>query len=151
MVPTPKIPVTNDYHDTAIIDDYQWLEQAGTLQVKAWTQAENERTRSYFDRLPYRNGIAQQLVADVTQIRAQKCLDLRARPLKMLVFFGSEPCLQGREPPEIVGQTRIEEGAGVIAQAVDGDDNGHVRRDQSQQGIGRRRGRRISAKRGGTS
>jgi prolyl oligopeptidase len=61
-VAAARIPVTNDYQNIMVIDDYQWLEQAGTPPVKAWTQAQNERTRSYFDLLPYRNGIAQQLM-----------------------------------------------------------------------------------------
>jgi prolyl oligopeptidase len=60
-VPTPRQPVTNVYHGVAVVDDYQWLEDATAPAVRQWTRLENERTRAYFAGLPYREGIAQQL------------------------------------------------------------------------------------------
>lgn len=61
-VPTPREPVTNVYHGTVVVDDYQWLEDASSSAVKEWTRLQNERTRSFFERLPYRDGIAQELM-----------------------------------------------------------------------------------------
>jgi prolyl oligopeptidase len=67
-VPTPQHPVTNYYHGVAVADDYQWLEESGTPPVRDWTREQNERTAEYFGRLPYREGIAQQL----TQLRSEE-------------------------------------------------------------------------------
>jgi prolyl oligopeptidase len=60
-VPAPAQPVTNVYHGVMVVDAYQWLEDAPAPAVRAWSQAQNERTRGYFSRLPFRDGIAQQL------------------------------------------------------------------------------------------
>ena len=62
-VPTQRQAVTNNYHGEAVIDPYQWLENVGGpgSPVKNWTGLQNERTRDYYSRLPYRDGIAQQL------------------------------------------------------------------------------------------
>lgn len=60
-VPTPIVPVTNYYHGVAVVDDYQWLENGTNPAVRAWTRAQNERTRAYFDRLNFRAGLTQEL------------------------------------------------------------------------------------------
>lgn len=56
-----KKPVTNEYHGTKVEDDYQWLEDDDNAEVKAWSDAENKRTRAYLDSLPDHEAIAQQL------------------------------------------------------------------------------------------
>src|SRR6266487_424958 len=61
-VPAPRQPVTNSFESVQVIDNYQWLEDASAAPVKEWTHLQNERTRGYFDRLWFRNGIAQQLM-----------------------------------------------------------------------------------------
>ena len=60
-VPAPLEPVTNVYHGVAVVDNYQWLEDANAPAVEEWVRLQNERTDDYFARLPYRDGIAQQL------------------------------------------------------------------------------------------
>ena len=60
-VPTPREPVTNVYHGVAVVDDYQWLEDATNPAVRDWTRAQNERTRGYFDQLPFHDGVAEEL------------------------------------------------------------------------------------------
>lgn len=67
-VSTSREPVTNSYHGTMVVDDYQWLEDASAPAVREWTRAQNTRTREYFSYLPYRDGIAQQL----TQLRSEE-------------------------------------------------------------------------------
>src|SRR5260370_20890600 len=54
-------PVTNSYHTELVLDNYQWLENASSGSTRDWTRLQNERPRSYFARLPFREGIAQQL------------------------------------------------------------------------------------------
>src|SRR5262245_25257308 len=60
-VPTPLHPATNAYQGTTVIDNYEWLEDPSSPPVRDWIGLENARTRTYFDSLPFRNGIAQQL------------------------------------------------------------------------------------------
>src|SRR6184192_2043771 len=58
---TPKKPVSTDYHGVTVEDPYQWLEQDNDPQVKAWSGAQNQRTRHYLDQLPDRAAIEKQL------------------------------------------------------------------------------------------
>jgi prolyl oligopeptidase len=59
--PTPKHPVTNAYWGTAVVDDYQWLENFDDPAVKEWNAAQNQFTRAYLDKLPERQKIADRL------------------------------------------------------------------------------------------
>src|SRR6266699_2322425 len=58
---TPKKPVSTEYHGVTVEDPYQWLEQDNDPQVKAWSGAQNQRTRQYLDHLPDRAAIEKQL------------------------------------------------------------------------------------------
>src|SRR5438045_1147607 len=60
-VDTPAKPVQEKYHGTSVTDPFQWLEDPSSTEVKQWVAEENKRTRLYFDRLPYREGLAEQL------------------------------------------------------------------------------------------
>ncbi len=51
---TPKVPVVDVYHGTKITDNYRWLEDSAAPAVKAWSDAQNSRTRGYLDALPHR-------------------------------------------------------------------------------------------------
>jgi prolyl oligopeptidase len=50
--PTPKKPVTDTYHGTAVIDDYRWLEDWNSQDVREWSEAQNASARSVLDKLP---------------------------------------------------------------------------------------------------
>ena len=54
-------PATNVYHGSVVIDPYQWMEDSSAPSVREWTRQENERTAVYFEQLPYRAGLGQQL------------------------------------------------------------------------------------------
>src|SRR5205807_4783151 len=59
---TPKRPVTDEYQGgLKVQDDYQWLEKDDDPAVKAWSDAQNQRTRKYLDQLPDRVAIEKQL------------------------------------------------------------------------------------------
>jgi prolyl oligopeptidase len=58
---TPKKPVSDEYHGTTVEDPYQWLEKDDDPEVKAWSAAQNQRTRDYLDKLPDRAAIEKQL------------------------------------------------------------------------------------------
>ena len=50
---TPKIPVTETYHGTAVVDVYRWLENDQAPEVKQWVVAQNARAR-----LPGRSSVS---------------------------------------------------------------------------------------------
>jgi prolyl oligopeptidase len=58
---TPKKPVPDEYHGMTVEDPYQWLEKDEDPEVKAWSAAQNRRTRDYLDKLPDRAAIEKQL------------------------------------------------------------------------------------------
>lgn len=49
---TPKVPVTDVYHGVKVVDDYRWLENNSSPQVRSWVAAQNERARNYLDAQP---------------------------------------------------------------------------------------------------
>jgi prolyl oligopeptidase len=58
---TPKKPVTDEYQGVKVEDDYQWLEKDDDPAVKAWSDAQNQKTRAYIDKLPNRAALEKQL------------------------------------------------------------------------------------------
>jgi prolyl oligopeptidase len=58
---TPKKPVSTEYNGVTVEDPYQWLEADDDSQVKAWSDAQNQRTRKYLDSLADRSPIENQL------------------------------------------------------------------------------------------
>ena len=58
---TPKKPVSTEYHGVTVEDPYQWLEEDTNPQVKAWSAAQNQRTRQCLDKLPDRAAVEKQL------------------------------------------------------------------------------------------
>jgi prolyl oligopeptidase len=61
--PTEKKPVTDEYHGVRVVDDYRWLEESGSPEVKAWTTAQNEHSRVWLDSRPDRAEIESKLTA----------------------------------------------------------------------------------------
>jgi prolyl oligopeptidase len=57
----PKKAVSNEYYGVTVEDPYQWLENDENPQVKAWSDAQNQRTREYLDKLSDRAAIEKQL------------------------------------------------------------------------------------------
>jgi prolyl oligopeptidase len=57
----PKKPGSTEYHGVTVEDPYQWLEEDNDQKVKAWSDAQNQRSRQYLDKLPDRSAIEKQL------------------------------------------------------------------------------------------
>ncbi len=55
---TPKQPVTDTYHGVAVVDDYRWLEDDASVDVKRWASEQNTATRRYLDGIAQRPAIA---------------------------------------------------------------------------------------------
>ncbi len=51
----------DDYHGTWVADPYRWMEDLDSPETRAWVAAENRLTRSYLDRLPGRQAIADRM------------------------------------------------------------------------------------------
>lgn len=70
LPPTPKKPVVDEYHGHKVADDYRWLENWDDPAVRAWSDAQNQRTRAYLDGLVVREPIRKWLreVANATSV-----------------------------------------------------------------------------------
>ena len=49
---TSRITVSAVYHGVTVAEDYRWLEDAASEDTKAWTAAQNARTRAFLDSRP---------------------------------------------------------------------------------------------------
>jgi prolyl oligopeptidase len=63
MSATPKRPVVDTYHGVEVVDDYRWLEDASDPEVRAWSDAQNDRTRAVLDHLPSVDSIRARITA----------------------------------------------------------------------------------------
>ena len=68
---TPKKPVVDEYHGVKVTDDYRWLENWDDPAVRAWSDAQNQRTRAYLDGLTVREPIRKWLrdLANASSVR----------------------------------------------------------------------------------
>jgi prolyl oligopeptidase len=68
---TPKKPVVDVYHGVKVSDDYRWLENWEDPAVRAWSDAQNNRTRAYLDALAAREPLRKWLreVVNATSVR----------------------------------------------------------------------------------
>src|SRR5206468_5200748 len=64
--PTPKRPVADTYQGVTVVDDYRWLEDGKDPEVQQWSDAQNQRTRTYLDSLPARPAIEDYLTGLMT-------------------------------------------------------------------------------------
>ena len=55
---TVKQPVTDTYHGVSVVDDYRWLEDDASADVKRWAGEQNAATRRYLDGIAQRPAIA---------------------------------------------------------------------------------------------
>src|SRR5258708_6491554 len=67
---TPKNPVVDEYQGIKVTEDYRWLENWDDPAVRAWSDAQNQRTRAYLDGLAVREPIRKWLreVANATSV-----------------------------------------------------------------------------------
>ncbi len=59
--PTPQRPVVDTYFNSRITDNYRWLEDGSSPEVKQWVAAQNAYSAAYLDKLPQRNPILDEL------------------------------------------------------------------------------------------
>jgi prolyl oligopeptidase len=56
-IETPKDPVSTTYHAVTVTEHYRWLENAASDQTRSWTVAQDRRTRSYLESLPFYDAV----------------------------------------------------------------------------------------------
>ena len=75
-----RIPVTDTFHGVDVTEDYRWLEDASSEEAIAWTEAQQQRTRTYFGGIPWR---------DALRARVEQLLKSERTTYKRLLSGGS--------------------------------------------------------------
>ena len=58
---TEKIPVTDDYFDMEVVDNYRWLEDDMSQETGNWVAKQNETTFDYLNEIPFREQLKNRL------------------------------------------------------------------------------------------
>ena len=58
---TPREEVADEWHGERVVDPYRWLEDTDSERTRAWTEAQNARTRAVLDALPQRRHFSARL------------------------------------------------------------------------------------------
>jgi prolyl oligopeptidase len=85
---TPKIPISDTFHDVTVVDPYRWLENDDAPEVKQWAAAQNALTRRALDAIPQRPAIAKR-VAELLHSEPAQRYDFQFR--KRLFAFKRQP------------------------------------------------------------
>jgi prolyl oligopeptidase len=88
---TRKDAVTDVYHGVSVRDDYRWLEDGESSEVKAWSDAQNAHAREFLDHLPAVAAIR----ARVTEIMTADSVSYSSLARRGKVTFAIK-----REPPK---------------------------------------------------
>ncbi len=76
QIDTARDPVTTTYHGVDVTEDYRWLEDGDAERTKAWTAAQDARTRGYLatvaDREPIRRRFEEILAVESTEYDAPR-------------------------------------------------------------------------------
>ena len=91
--PTVKGDVADDYHGQKVADPYRWLEDLGSVDTKAWIDAENAITLPYLGKLPQRAALIERL----TQLWNYPRTDLPLREASH-IFYRQNTGLQKQSP-----------------------------------------------------
>lgn len=88
---TPRHPVTDHYHTIKVVDEYQWLEDGHSDDVRRWSQAQNAYAREYLERLPNTEAI---------RARVKAVLADRSASYGRVMPAGGRFFTMKREPPK---------------------------------------------------
>ena len=105
-VRAPRIPVTDTFHGVVVTEDYRWLEDASREETIAWTKAQQQRSRTYFSGIPWR---------DALRARVGQLLKSERTTYKRLVSGGGVlfalKVQTPRQQPFLVARTDVDDSA----------------------------------------
>src|SRR4051794_27511569 len=122
-IDTPREPVTDTFHGVEVVDEYRWLEDKGSEATRAWTAAQDARTRAYLEALPFRDAIRQ---------RFEEILKVESTAYDWLSLGGSTYFALKTQPPLqqpfLVALDRLDDTAGerVVVDPNALDDSGET-------------------------
>ncbi|MEP6549439.1 MAG: prolyl oligopeptidase family serine peptidase [Gammaproteobacteria bacterium] len=87
---TAQRPVTDTYHGVRVSDAYRWLEYSSSQEVRDWSAAQDQRTRSYLDALPQRRPIYNQLLRQISAT-SSSFYDLHAVGAQVFALYSEPP------------------------------------------------------------
>lgn len=90
---TAKRPVSDQYHGVTVVDDYRWLADQQSPEVKAWVDAQNATTRSYLDGIRLRN-VVEKRVKELLEKQAVSYYSLVCRGPAMFALKFRPPANQ---------------------------------------------------------
>ena len=90
---TPQGSAIDDYHGRAVADPYQWLEDLGSADTKAWIAAQNAFTASALAKVPQRAALVRRLTQLWNYPRTGLPLDLAGQ-----LFYRRNEGLQKQAP-----------------------------------------------------
>lgn len=88
--PTRVAEVTDTYGDITVKDPYRWLEKQSDPAVHQWSVAQDKRTRQYFDSLPFRKPIFDNLMAQISAT-SSSYYDLHTAGDKVFAMYNQPP------------------------------------------------------------
>ena len=88
--PTAVQNVTDSYGDLHVTDPYRWLENAADPKVHEWSLAQDQRTRAYLDKLPYRNTMYERLMKEISAT-SSSYYGLQAVDDKIFAYYNQPP------------------------------------------------------------
>jgi prolyl oligopeptidase len=87
---TERHDVSDRYFDVTVTDPYRWLEDPGDPRVRAWSAAQDERTRHYLDGLVARQPIYDRLYGQVSA-SSPSYYRLQLAGGRLFAFFNQPP------------------------------------------------------------
>jgi prolyl oligopeptidase len=87
---TERRDVSDRYFDVTVTDPYRWLEDASDPRVKAWSAAQDQRTRRYLDGLAVRQPIYDRLYAQISA-SSPSYYGLQLAGGRLFAFFNQPP------------------------------------------------------------
>ncbi|HEY4780991.1 MAG TPA: hypothetical protein VIH54_04175, partial [Chthoniobacterales bacterium] len=121
---TKKQPVKDSYYDVTVQDDYRWLEDLKSSEVKTWAEQQNQRSEKFLAALPGRSAIAEEMkkltsiqpisYGDI-QLTAGKIFALKFDPKKQQQFLVVLEAADRPESERSVCDPNIIDSAGTTA------------------------------------
>lgn len=98
---TRKQPVTDTYFGKAVVDNYRWLEDVNSQEVKDWFKTQGDYTKSILDQIPGRDSLIETFV-QYDKLRAVRYGEVSKR--------GNRYFYRKTLPAETVGKLYVREG-----------------------------------------